>query len=214
MTDESVIDVTTHHPPAAAGSGRLRAWEIAVGAVGVAAAIVAVVVTLRADFLAYPGWLAMQKADLILGPIGVGLYWHRRRPASRFGLLLIAVGLLQIPYILESASNPTLFTIGYYWESVVFLGTLALILAFPSGRMHLFPEGLIFLFAVLGPEAISTVATALSSTAVPGGTISACRAACPTNLLVIKEDPELVLRLLPYARWTTIALASATAALL
>jgi signal transduction histidine kinase len=182
--------------------------------VGLAAAIAAVVVTLRADFLVYPGWLALQKADLILGPIGVGLYWHRRRPASRFGPLLIAVGLLQIPYVLESASNPTLFTIGYYWESVVFLATLALILTFPSGRMPLFPEGLIFLFALLGPQAISTAATTLSSTAVPGGTISACRPACPTNLLVIKEDPHLLLRLLPYARWTTIALASATAVLL
>ena len=214
MTDESVIDVATHDSPPARGSGRLRSWEVVVGVVGVAAAIAAVVVTLRADFLVYPGWLAIQKADLILGPIGVGLYWHRRRPASRFGLLLIAVGLLQIPYILESASNPTLFTVGYYWESVVFLCTLALILTFPSGRMRLFPEGLIFLFAILGPQAISTVATTLSSTAVPGGTISACRIACPANLLVIKDDPELVLRLLPYARWTTIALASATAALL
>jgi signal transduction histidine kinase len=208
--------------PAAGLRGRLRAaavaqpawWEVVVGLVGIAAAVAAVVVTLRAGFLAYPGWLAVQKADLILGPIGVGLYWHRRRPASRFGPLLIAVGLLNILYIAESSANPTLFTIGLWSETVVFLGTLALILTFPSGRFHFFPEGLIFLFAVLGPQAVSNTATLLSSQAAPGGTISACIAACPTNRLVIRDDPSLALQLVEPARWLTIALASATAALL
>ena len=182
--------------------------------IGVVAAAAAVVVTLRADFLVYPGWLAVQKADLILGPIGVGLYWRSRRPASRFGVVLIAVGLLQIPYVLESASNPTLFTIGYYWESVVFLCTLALILTFPTGRMHLVPEGVIFGFALLVPQAISTLSTGLSSQAVPGGTISSCRVACPRNVLVFKDDLNLAVELVPYARWSTIILASATAVLL
>ena len=65
---------------------------LAVAAFAMAAA--AVWVTLRADFLAYPGWLAAQKADIILGPVLVGLYWLRRRPASRFGPLLIAIGFL------------------------------------------------------------------------------------------------------------------------
>jgi signal transduction histidine kinase len=206
--------------PAAGLRGRVRAvaqpawWEVAVGVVGVLAAAVAVVVTLRAGFLAYPGWLAVQKADLILGPIGVGLYWHRRRPASRFGPLLIAVGLLNILYIAESSANPTLFTIGLWSESVVFLGTLALILTFPSGRFHFFPEGLIFLFAVLGPQAVSNASSLLSSQAAPGGTISACAAECPANVWVIKNDPSLALQLVEPARWLTIALASATAALL
>ena len=62
--------------------------------VAFAAAALAVWMTLRADFLAYPGWLAAQKADIILGPVLVGLYWLRRRPASRFGPLLIVVGLV------------------------------------------------------------------------------------------------------------------------
>ena len=41
--------------------------------------------TLRADFLAYPGWLAAQKADFILGPVLGGLYWLRRRPTAASG---------------------------------------------------------------------------------------------------------------------------------
>jgi hypothetical protein len=47
--------------------GALR-WEVVVPAAALAAAVVAVWVTLEADFLAYPGWLAAQKADLVLGP--------------------------------------------------------------------------------------------------------------------------------------------------
>ena len=220
---ESLVPAIETGPSAQAGTlSRLRLvnpiraawWEYVVAAVGIGGAVAAVVVTLRADFLAFPGWLALQKADLILGPIGVGLYWHRRRPLSRFGPLLIAVGLLQIPYIAESSANPALFTVGLYWETVVYLCTLTLILTFPSGRLSLFPEGLILLFAALGPEGVVTATTLLSSHATPGGSISACLTTCPTNLLVLREDPELALRLVSIARWLTIALASATAGLL
>jgi len=65
-------------------------WEFAIAACAIVAGAVAIWVTLSADFLAHPGWLALQKADLIVGPVFVGLYWLRRRPRSRFGPLLIA----------------------------------------------------------------------------------------------------------------------------
>ena len=107
-----------------------------VAAVAVAAAAVAVWVTLSADFLAYPGWLAAQKADMILGPVLVGLYWLRRRPASKFGPLLVFAGLVGgIPYILQSSSEPVLYAVGVFWEGVIYTTTLALILGFPSGRL-------------------------------------------------------------------------------
>ena len=48
-------------------------WEVVVAGGAVLAAVAAVWITLDADFLAYPGWLAVQKADFILGPVLVGL---------------------------------------------------------------------------------------------------------------------------------------------
>jgi hypothetical protein len=69
-------------------------WETAVAVVGVVSAIVAFWLTLRASFLRYPAWLAVQKADFILGPVLVGLYWMLRRPGNRLGPLLIVLGLL------------------------------------------------------------------------------------------------------------------------
>ena len=75
-----------------------RATRAIVALVAIAVAAGAVAVTLRAGFLVYPGWLALQKADLILGPVLIGLYWARVRPASRFGWMLVAYGAMCAGY--------------------------------------------------------------------------------------------------------------------
>src|SRR5690242_17728433 len=101
-----------------------------IAGVAVGAAVAALVVTLNADFLRYPGWLAAQKADFILGPVLTGLYWLRVRPVSRFGWLLVAFGFLCAGYITQSSTNPWSFGIGLIWESLIYVGTLILILTF------------------------------------------------------------------------------------
>jgi len=111
-------------------------WASAVMGLAVAGAIAALWITLRAHFLAYPGWLAVQKADFIVGPIGVGLYWMHRRPGNRMGLLLIVLGLLGVPYILASSSDPTLFGIGVLAEDPLYVMAYIVILAFPTGRLE------------------------------------------------------------------------------
>ena len=73
---------------------RVTRLEAVVGGTALVLAVAAFWLTVDADFLAHPGWLAVQKADVILGPVLVGLYWHRRRPRSRFGPLLIVAGFL------------------------------------------------------------------------------------------------------------------------
>ena len=119
-----------------AGRGRWRDsvwWLVAVGVAGVAAGVVAVWVTLPADFLRYPAWLAAQKADFVIGPVLTGVYWIRRRPQSPFGPMLIGWGVVGALYILQSSSDSWLFSIGLFWEKVFGLATYVLILAFPRG---------------------------------------------------------------------------------
>ena len=123
-------------------------WQVAVGAAALVAAAVAVWVTLEADFLAQPGWLAVQKADFILGPVFVGLYWLRQRPESRYGPLLLVFGAVGAVYILQSASNPWLFGAGLHWENVIYVTNLLLILTFPTGRLDGVFAKLIILSAV------------------------------------------------------------------
>src|SRR4051812_25610813 len=103
-------------PPASQSPRRARWrdsawWQIAIAVGAVVGALVAVAVTLPADFLRYPAWLAAQKADFVIGPALTGLYWLRRRPRSPFGLLLIAWALVGVLYILQSSSDSWLFTI-------------------------------------------------------------------------------------------------------
>ena len=215
------MDVRAAEPPAAAptsgrrvsSSGQLSWWELAALSAGVAASVAAVVVTLRADFLAYPGWLAIQKADLILGPIGVGVYWHRRRPRSRFGPLLIALGFLHVPYILQSSSNSVLFTLAVHWEGAIYLATLAIILVFPTGRFT-WPDWTILGAAALGVVLPNSLLTLFSPQITAGGSISACRAGCPDNALLISVDPKWITRLFDIDRAAIIAVATATAGLL
>jgi signal transduction histidine kinase len=152
-------------------------WKLALLSIAVATAAVAFWVTLHAGFLAYPGWLAVQKADFILGPIGVGLYWMHRRPANRLGPLLIVLGLFGIPYSLESSTDPTLFSIGVLTEFPLFLMITVVILAFPSGRLEDLPEWLV-IAVLVGQLALVTALFAFPPH-VPGFTISNCRVACP-----------------------------------
>lgn len=154
-------------------------WESAVAVIAVVSAVAAVWITLRAHFLAYPGWSAVQKADFIIGPIGVGLYWTYRRPGNRFGLLLIVLGLFGIPYILESSTDPTLFSFGVLTEDPLWLMITIVILAFQSGRLEGVPERLLVAFNV-GIIALTTVVFTFPPH-VPGFTISNCRVICPGN---------------------------------
>jgi signal transduction histidine kinase len=195
-------------------SDGLAWWEVAVLATGVVAAAVAIVVTLRADFLAYRGWLAVQKADLILGPILVGVYWHRRRSGSRFGPVLIALGLVAVPYILQSSSSSIPFTIGVHWEGVLYLATLATILAFPTGRLPGLASKLILSAGALLVVVPFSARTLFSPEISAVGSISSCRSACPTNAAHVSASSSVMSWLVHFNRIAIIAVALATAALL
>ena len=156
----------------------------------VVAAAVAIAVTVTADFLAHPGWLAAQKADLILGPVLVGLYWLHQRPRSPFGTLLIAAGFLQIPYILQSSSVPAGYASGVLWEGVIFVVTLALILAFPSGRFDDVVSRVLLVAAVIAVTIPGAVSVLLAPELDPVGSISGCSGACPANGLMVTAAPD------------------------
>jgi signal transduction histidine kinase len=215
MVKSSAVAVrATESACADARSARLgRVWltgrEAVISAAAIVAAVAAVWVTLRADFLAYPGWLAAQKADLILGPVLIGLYWLRRRPASRFGWVLIGVGLLSIPYILQSFAEPWAFSLGVVWEGVIFVTTLTLILAFPGGRLDEPVVRLILGGAVLVCIGQAVMLT-LSPQIAPNSTISSCDGACPPNALLVSSHAVLAGHLMDVLRMTVVALDLAT----
>ncbi|MEP6954025.1 MAG: histidine kinase [Solirubrobacteraceae bacterium] len=188
--------------------------QTAIGLVAVALAALAVWLTARADYLAHPGWLAVQKADIILGPVLVGLYWLRRRPESRFGPLLVVTGLVVCaPYVLQSTSDPVLFATGVLWEGLIYLGVLTLILTFPSGRLEGTVARAIFA-AALVVLALNSAMVVMTPQLEGDGSISACRAACPSNGLRLVSDASLVVDLGSVLRVLIVVLALATIVLI
>jgi signal transduction histidine kinase len=169
-------------------------------------------VTLEAGFLRYPGWLAAQKADLILGPVFVGLYWIRRRPQSRFGPMLIALGFVGAVYVLQSSTNSWLFGMGVVWENVIYLATLVLILAFPTGRLDGAVPKLIVIVAFITAAVPAIMIEFVLPQVGAGASISGCRALCPHNALAVTSDPGLALTLTDIYRPGAIVVAFATAA--
>jgi signal transduction histidine kinase len=188
-------------------------WQVAVLLAAIAASVAAVWVTLSADFLTYPGWLAVQKADFILGPVLAGLYWYRRRPQSRFGPMLIVFGLLSALYVLQSASNSWLFSVGLLAETVIGLATRVLILAFPTGRLDR-PAKVILAISILVSPLPAVVSQLLSPQTGAGASISGCLEACPSNEFAVTSNPELAADLLEVFRFGVIFASSLTAGLL
>ena len=197
-------------------AARLRptSWHLLAGAAALLAAIAAVWVTLEADFLKYPGWLAVQKADFILGPVFVGLYWVHRRPQSRFGPMLIAFGFVGGLYVLQSSGNSWLFGIGLVWENVIYLATLVLILTFPTGRLEGWAAKLIMFAAIVAAAVPATLIVLVLPQVGAGASISGCKALCPENALAVTSQPSLALDLADIYRPGAIVVALATAGLL
>jgi signal transduction histidine kinase len=189
-------------------------WESAVTVVAVVSAAAAFWVTINAKFLAHPYWLAVQKADFIVGPVFVGLYWRHRRPNNRLGLLLIILGLFGVVYIGSSVKAPLPFGIGVYAEIPVVFLTEAAILAFPSGRLDGLAERGILAFWALTFVVGRTAIWLTSPHSAPWFSISACRSSCPANYGAIWSPPRWAPQLVYGARAAVIVAALATAGLL
>ena len=205
-------------PVARSSSGpwlRTWRWQGVVAVAGVVAAAATFWVTINAGFLQYPYWLAVQKADFIVGPLFVGLYWHHRRPDNHLGLMMIALGLIFIPYALESVRSPYAFTIGTMVEAVYIPLALAIVLAFPDGRLDGRAERLILVCVVLGYTVPYLVWLVVSpDQLIPRLSLSGCRVACPHNPFAVVSTPSWYPQSVNFLRASLIAVDLATVALL
>ncbi len=163
-------------------------WLVPV--VAVAGAVAAVVLALSTGQLRYPGWFALQRAELIVAPVAVGWYWNRRRPGSAFAPILVGLGLLGIPLSLQATTSPWPHLIGVIAEAPLLLATFGVILAFPSGRTGSVDR------AILGLLSVSFLAWYipyfLLVPVAPGSPLAICREACPANPLQVATHPALL----------------------
>jgi signal transduction histidine kinase len=139
-----------------------------------------------------PTATALYRGYLVAAPLLVGLYWWLRRPASRFGPLLVTFGGLAWVYSLQSSDVPLLFDLGVVVEAPATWLTFYLFLAFPMGRLEGRAERVLMwaLAIVLAQFFVPWVL--LSPVIAGGGPLSVCVPACPENVLQVGSDAALV----------------------
>ena len=132
-----------------------------------------------------------QVAWAIFGPVvgwsfvGTGLYAWRRRPESRIGMLMVALGFAWFFSMLEHANAPLPYTVGLacagLWGGVL----LHIGLSFPSGRLTSRRDRLL----VLAGYPVITFGL-VPALLFAGPSELGCDD-CPENLLLIDRDPDL-----------------------
>jgi signal transduction histidine kinase len=157
-------------------------WGLALA--GVAAAAIALTLALTNEELGMshgePLVVALLFDWITVSYVACGLIAWSRRPASRFGPLMIAAGFVNFAANLSWSANDVLFTFGESLDLVVAVLFLHVCLAYPSGRLRgRFERGL-----VVSAYAV-TVGLQLVHMAV--GDFG------PHNLLAISSDPDLAL---------------------
>jgi signal transduction histidine kinase len=154
------------------------------------APMVAVTLTLAltSDHLERPVAAGLYLSYLTAATIGVGLVWWTRRPTSRFGPLLVVYGALVWIVSWQGSDWPLMFDIGVLAEAPMWLISIYVFLAFPSGRVE--PRAARWLMWGLGLGAIFTfLPWALFSPVIAGGgPLLRCAPNCPPNVLQIGSD--------------------------
>jgi signal transduction histidine kinase len=170
-----------------AATAAQRAAAIAI--VPMVAATVALAVT--SDHLHRPVAAGLYWGYLVGASMATGLVWWRRRPASRFGPLLVAFGALAWVASLQGAGWAVVYDLAVLAEAPTFLLTIYLFLAFPMGRIE--PPSARWLMWGSGLGVVITfLPWALLSPVISGaGALTRCAPDCPGNALQIADAPGL-----------------------
>jgi signal transduction histidine kinase len=147
---------------------------------------------LTSEHLERPVAAGLYWTYLIVASMAIGLYWWHRRPASRFGPLLVAFGVLVWVVSWQSAELPLAFDLAVLAEAPTFVLTFFLFLAFPMGRLE--PPAARWLMAALVLAVIAFfLPWALFSPVIAGGgPLTRCAPACPENVLQLGSAPTVV----------------------
>lgn len=144
------------------------------------------------DYLQRPAAASAFRAWMVAAHIAVGLYWWQRRPASRFGPLLILFGAVAWVQGLQAANPPLLFAIGVLTEGLALLLAIYLLLAFPMGRLEPPAARWPMYGAVVGVVAFFLPWALFAPVIGGGGPLVRCAPACPANPLQLATAPRVV----------------------
>jgi signal transduction histidine kinase len=147
---------------------------------------------LSSDHLERPVASALYWSYLTAAPMMIGLYWWLRRPASRFGPLLVTFGFMAWVVSWESSNRPLPFDVAVLVEGPAFWLTFYLFLAFPMGRLEPAAARWLMGALALAVGAFFLPWALFSPVIAGGGPLTRCAPNCPENVLQLGSAPRLV----------------------
>ena len=145
----------------------------------------------RSEFFAYPRGAALYSTYLIVAPVLVGLMWLRRRPASRLGPLLVALGFISWPISWQGSGSALLHTLGVLGAATPIAMSLYLCLAFSTGRLRTAADDHLLTALAFVLTLFFGASLAFSPTLSGEGPLLAC-GPCPDNPFQIGSQPEVL----------------------
>ncbi|HWK29235.1 MAG TPA: histidine kinase [Solirubrobacter sp.] len=170
----------------------LRSWTVTAAGLSIVATVSTTVLALTSRHVEHPLATALVTSYYTVAPALIGVLWLRRRPASRFGPLLILFGAAGWLFGLQSSDVPAVHSLAVMGDFVLVTLNIYVCLAFPSGRLeHWIDRALnaVFVFAMVQ----FAIPWLLLSPAVQGaGPLSRCVPSCPGNPFQVGSAPELL----------------------
>ena len=160
------------------------------------------------EHLAYPVGAAAYWTYLIVAPVLVGLMWSHRRPASRLGPLLIALGFMSWPISWQGSDASLLYNLGVLGAGPPIAMSLYLCLAFSTGRLRTTADRYLLMVLVFVLTLFFGTSLLFSPTLAGEGPLAACSGPCPDNPFQIGSQPQFldgVARLVTYLGLTVVA---------
>ena len=146
---------------------------------------------LTSDHLERPVAAGSIWAYLIAASMAIGSYWWTRRPASRFGPLLVAFGILVWVVSWQAADLPLAFDIGVLAEAPFFVLTFYLFLRVPDGPARAIGALAHVGARVRGRGVLPSMGAVLARDR-RRRTVDRLRSGLPQNVLQVGSAPTLV----------------------
>ncbi|MGZ4384744.1 MAG: sensor histidine kinase, partial [Gaiellaceae bacterium] len=177
---------------------------IGIGAAAAACAALAAATVARGQLRTEGPALAAFTVVAAVSFVSAGLVASSRRPERWTGALMIGAGFALFAGTLVHANRSLSFTAGLVVLGIPAAVLAHLVLAFPDGRLHSTWERLIVGGAYLNAIVVQVVMLMYMGVEQVGG------CPCPHNLLFIRDDMTVHMRLMSIERYTGLAVALST----
>jgi signal transduction histidine kinase len=215
-----VTSPEAHVPPADVEGARVRsarAWiaanarQIAVVALP-PVAVSSFLLAVTSDHLVHPSGASVYWTYLVVAPVLVGLLWWHRRPASRLGPLLVALGYMSWPISWQGSDVPLVYSLGVVGIAPLIAMSLYLCLAFSTGRLRHASDRRLLATLVFVLALFYGASLLLSPTLFGEGPLVECAAACPGNPLQVRSESQLLETVARFVTYVGLAVVAGVAA--